>query len=106
MGFLDKAKAGLNNTVNYSNQKIDEAKFNSDIYEKKSQKKKYLEEAGEKIYVLYLNGDTVISEEIEKLFAKAKECDEAIERLEKEKAEMVENAKNERKSTTEDAKNN
>ena len=32
MGFLDKAKAGLNNTVNYSNQKIDEAKFNSDIY--------------------------------------------------------------------------
>ncbi|AGI48010.1 hypothetical protein TALC_01018 [Thermoplasmatales archaeon BRNA1] len=96
MGFGDKLKAGISNAGNYTEQKADEARYNSKISDKKNEKAKAIKEAGEKMFALYLDGKSEINDEIKALYEKAIECDKEIEKLEKEKAEMVDAAKKER----------
>ena len=81
MGLLDKMKAGVANTGNYTSQKADEATINSKISEQKSTKKKLISDSGEKMFALYQEGKTELSDEIKDMFAKCIECDKKVEEL-------------------------
>lgn len=98
MGFLDKAKAGLSNAGNYTEQKAEEARFDGKIYDQKRDKEKAVREAGEKMYAAYLDGKTEITDDVKALFEKAKACEEEIKKLEEEKQNMIDKAHNEREA--------
>ena len=98
MGLLDKMKAGVANTGNYTSQKADEATINSKISEQKSTKKKLISDSGEKMFALYQEGKTELSDEIKDMFAKCIECDKKVEELEAEKAEMIAKYEGERQA--------
>ncbi|MBO4502618.1 MAG: hypothetical protein J5707_03045 [Candidatus Methanomethylophilus sp.] len=98
MGLLDKMKAGVANTGNYTSQKADEASINSKISDQKNTKKKLISESGEKMFAMYLEGKTELTDEIKEMFAKCVECDKEVERLEAEKAEMIAKYEGERQA--------
>lgn len=98
MGLMDKIKTDIKNVDNRLGQSVDSAKFDSKISDQKNDKKKAIQEAGEKMYAAYLEGKTEICDEAKALFDKAKACDDEIAKLEAEKAEMIEKAKAEREN--------
>ena len=98
MGLLDKMKAGAANAGNYTSQKADEATINSKISDQRNTKKKLIAESGEKMFALYLEGKTELSDEIKDMYAKCVECDKEIEKLETEKAEMIAKYEGERQA--------
>ena len=98
MGLLDKMKAGVANTGNYTSQKADEASINSKISDQKNTKKKLISESGEKMFAMYLEGKTELTDEIKEMFAKCVECDKEVEKLEAEKAEMIAKYEGERQA--------
>ena len=91
-------KAGVANTGNYTSQKADEASINSKISDQKNTKKKLISESGEKMFALYIEGKTELSDEIKEMFAKCVECDKEVEKLEAEKAEMIAKYEGERQA--------
>lgn len=96
MGLLDKMKAGVANSGNYTSQKADEASYNSKISDQRNAKKKLIAEAGEKMFALYTEGKFEMSDEVKDMYAKCVECDKEIEKLEQEKADMIAKAEAER----------
>jgi predicted RNase H-like nuclease (RuvC/YqgF family) len=96
--FTDKLKTGLKNTDSLTGQKIDEAKYDNKISEQKSQKRKAIEEAGEKMFDAYAEGKTELTAEVKELYEKAKACDEEIKKLEAEKEELKQKAHEEREA--------
>ncbi len=96
MGLLNKMKAGVANTGNYTSQKADEASFNSKINDQKNTKKKLIAEAGDKMFAAYTEGKYELTDEIKDMFARCVECDKEVERLEQEKADMIAKAEAER----------
>ena len=98
MGLSDKLKAGVKNVDSRLGQSVDSAKYDSKISEQRGSRRKYLDEASDKMYACYLEGKTELSDEVKSLFDKAKECDAEIEKLEKEKEEMKSKAHEEREA--------
>lgn len=98
MGLTDKLKAGVKNVDNRLGQSVDSAKYDSKISDQRGSRRKYLDEASDKMYKAYLEGKTELTDEVKDLFDKAKECDAEIEKLEKEKEEMKAKAHDEREA--------
>lgn len=99
--FTDKLKTTIKNTDSLAGQKLDEAKYAGKISDQKSKKNKFLNEAGEKIFEIYLTGVTEIDASVTEILDKAKACDEEIARLEAEKQDTVNKEREERESRKE-----
>ena len=97
MSFTDKIKTGLKNTDSLAGQKVDEAKYETKIAEQKSQKRKFLSDANDRMFEAYCKGFAV-PDEVRDLYEKAKTCDVEVDRLEAEKKDIIAKAKAERES--------
>lgn len=97
MAFTDKLKSTIKATDSLAGQKIEEAKIEAKIADQKSQRRRHIDEAGDKMFQEYLKGAPV-PDDVRELFEKAKACNAEVERLEAEKKDIIEKGKAERDS--------
>lgn len=103
MAIFNKTKAVGSNIANRIGQGLNSAEFESRMSTQRGLKNKYLGQASEIAYQLYLDDKKTFSQELTDLLEQAKKCDEEIARLEKEKADNIANKSAQRRTNMEEA---
>jgi len=98
MGFMDKVKTGLDNTASLSSQKIDEAKYETKVADKKRDIRKAKDDIGEKLYDAWKNDTPEVRDEIITICERIKSLEEEIEAIQKEKEDLKNRCHEEREA--------